>query len=46
LHRDGVARETRLELVFNRYEVYVGEMREVYCPKGLLVFTTAVKEYV
>jgi hypothetical protein len=44
--RDGVARETRLELVFNRCEVYVGEMREVYRPKGLLAFTIAAKEYV
>jgi hypothetical protein len=44
--RDGVARETGLELVFNRYEVYVGEMREVYRPKGLLAFTTTAKEYV
>jgi hypothetical protein len=39
-------KETKLELVFNRYEVYEGEMREVYRPKGLLVFTTAAKEYV
>jgi hypothetical protein len=44
--RDGAVKETRLELVFNRYEVYEGEMREVYRPKGLLVFTTAAKEYV
>jgi hypothetical protein len=44
--RDGAVRETRLELVFNRCEVYVGEMREVYRPKGLLAFTTAAKEYV
>jgi hypothetical protein len=44
--RDGAMKETKLELVFNRYEVYEGEMREVYRPKGLLVFTTAAKEYV
>jgi hypothetical protein len=44
--RDGAVKETRLELVFNRCEVYVGEMRGVCRPKGLLAFTTAAKEYV
>ncbi len=44
--RDGSVKETKLELVFNRYEVYAEEMREVYRPKGLLAFTTAAKEYV
>jgi hypothetical protein len=44
--QNGAVKEMRLELAFGRYEVYVGEMREVYRPKGLLVFTTAAKEYV
>jgi hypothetical protein len=39
-------KETRLELEFSRYEVYEGEVREVYRPKGLLAFTTAAGEYV
>jgi hypothetical protein len=44
--RDGSVREVRLELEFKRYETYEDKMREVYRPKGLLAFTTAVKEYV
>jgi hypothetical protein len=44
--RNGAVRETRLELEFKRYEVYEEKMREVYCPKGLLAFTTAAREYV
>jgi hypothetical protein len=36
----------RLELTFNRYEVYKGKVREVYCPKGLLAYVTAAREYV
>ncbi len=44
--RDGVARGTRLELEFSRYEVYEEKIREVYRPKGLLAFSTAAKEYV
>jgi len=44
--RDGSARETKLELEFSRYEAYEDKMREVYHPKGLLAFTTAVREYV
>ncbi len=45
--RDGAVKETRLELVFSRYEVYEEKMKEVYRPKGLLAFaTTAAREYV
>jgi hypothetical protein len=44
--RGGAVKETRLELEFSRYEVYEGEVREVYRPKGLLAFTTAAGEYV
>jgi hypothetical protein len=44
--RNGAVRETRLELEFKRYEVYEEKIREVYRPKGLLVYTTAAKEYV
>jgi hypothetical protein len=35
-----------LELVFSRYETYEEKIREVYRPKGLLVYATAAKEYV
>jgi len=44
--QDGTARETKLELEFSRYEAYEDKMREVYHPKGLLAYTTAVREYV
>ncbi len=44
--RDGVIRETKLELEFKRYEVYEDKTREVYRPKGLLAFAAAAKEYV
>ncbi len=44
--RGGAVREVRLELAFSRYEVYEGRIREVYRPKGLLAYTTAVREYV
>jgi hypothetical protein len=44
--RDGVAKETKLELEFSRYETYEEKIREVYRPKGLLAFTTAAREYV
>jgi hypothetical protein len=44
--RNGAARETRLELEFKRYEVYEEKIREVYRPKGLLAYATAVREYV
>ncbi len=44
--RDGVVRETKLELAFSRYEVYEDKIREVYRPKGLLAFATAAREYV
>ncbi len=43
--RDGTVRETRLELAFSRYETYEEKTREVHRPKGLLAFTTAVREY-
>jgi len=38
--------ETKLELEFYRYEVYEEKIREVYRPKGLLAYTTTVREYV
>ena len=41
-----MAKETRLELEFKRYEVYEEKIREVYRPKGLLAFASAAKEYV
>jgi hypothetical protein len=44
--RDGAVRETKLELVFSRYEVYEDKIREVYRPKGLLAFAAAAREYV
>ncbi len=45
--RDRDVKETRLELAFSRYEVYEEKMKEVYRPKGLLVFTTtAAREYI
>jgi hypothetical protein len=44
--RDGAVKEVRLELEFKRYEVYEEKIREVYCPKGLLAYTTAAREYV
>jgi hypothetical protein len=44
--RGGAVKETRLELEFSRYEVYEGEVRGVYRPKGLLAFTTAAGEFV
>jgi len=44
--RDGAVREVKLELAFSRYEVYEDKIREVYRPKGLLAYTTAVGEYV
>jgi hypothetical protein len=44
--RNGAVRETRLELEFKRYEVYEEKIREVYRPKGLLVFAAAAREYV
>jgi hypothetical protein len=40
-----VAKETRLELEFSRYETYEEKIREVYRPKGLLAYTTAAREY-
>ena len=44
--QNGAAKETRLELAFSRYETYEDKIREVYHPKGLLAYTTAVREYV
>jgi hypothetical protein len=44
--RDGSAKETKLVLVFSRYESYEDKIREVYRPKGLLAFTTTAREYV
>ncbi len=44
--QNGAVKEARLELEFSRYETYEEKMREVYRPKGLLVFTTAAREYV
>jgi hypothetical protein len=44
--QNGAVKETKLELAFERYEVYEERIREVYCPKGLLAYTTAAKEYV
>jgi hypothetical protein len=44
--QNGAVREVKLELEFSRYEVYEDKIREVYCPKGLLAFTAAAREYV
>ncbi len=44
--RDGVVKETRLELAFSRYETYEEKTREVYRPKGLLAYAAAAGEYV
>ncbi len=44
--RDGVARETKLELEFSRYETYEEKTREVYRPKGLMAFAVTAREYV
>ncbi len=44
--RDGSVKETKLELVFSRYETYEDKIREVYRPKGLLTYATAAREYV
>ncbi len=44
--RDGAVRAVKLELVFSQYKTYGDKIREVYRPKGLLVFTTAAREYV
>ena len=44
--QNGAVREVRLDLEFSRYETYEDKIREVYCPKGLLAYATAAKEYV
>ena len=36
----------RLELVFNRVDVYEDKMREVYHLMGLLAYAAAAREYV
>ncbi len=42
----GAVKEVKLEPAFSRYETYEDKIREVYRPKGLLAYTTAVREYV
>ncbi len=44
--QNGAVKKVRLELTFNRYEVYKEKFREVYRPNKLLAYTTAAKEYV
>ena len=44
--QDGAVKEVKLELEFKRYETYEEKIREVYRPKGLLVYATAAREYV
>jgi hypothetical protein len=44
--QNGAVKEVKLELEFKRYETYGDKIREVYCPKGLLAFTTTAGEYV
>ncbi len=44
--QNGAVRETRLELVFNRFEPYEDKLREVYRLKGLLAYAASAKEYV
>jgi len=44
--QNGAVKETKLELVFSRYETYEEKIREVYRPKGLLAYATAAREYV
>jgi hypothetical protein len=39
--QNGTVKETKLELVFSRYETYEDETREVYRPEGLLAFAAA-----
>ncbi|MFZ8840275.1 MAG: hypothetical protein ACO2PM_15455 [Pyrobaculum sp.] len=36
----------RLELAFNRHEVYEGKVREVHRPKGLQAYAAAARENV
>ena len=44
--RNGAVKEVKLELEFQRYEVYEDKIRGVHRPKGLLAFTAAAKEYI
>ena len=43
--QNGTVKETKLELVFSRYETYEDKTREVYRPEGLLAFAAAAREY-
>jgi hypothetical protein len=44
--QNGAVKETRLELVFSRFEPYEDKLREVYRLKGLLAYAASAKEYV
>ena len=44
--QNGAVKEVKLELEFKRYETYEEKIREVYRPKGLLVYAAAAREYV
>ena len=44
--QNGAVKETKLELVFSRYEGHEERIREVYRPKGLLAFAATTREYV
>jgi hypothetical protein len=44
--QNGSVREVKLELAFSWYETCEDKTREVYRPKGLLAYATAVREYV
>ena len=44
--QNGAVKEVRIGLAFARLEPYEGALREVYRPKGLLAYTTAVREYI
>jgi hypothetical protein len=43
--QNGAVRETRLELLFSRFEPYENKLREVYRLKGLLAYAASAKEY-
>jgi len=44
--QNGAVKEVRIGLAFARLGPYEGALREVYRPKGLLAYTTAVREYI
>jgi len=44
--QNGAARETRLELVFSRFEPYEDKLRKIYRLKGQLAYAASAKEYV